>query len=285
MPQFTNQAQLSYNDSVVNSNIAVGEIIGVLSAVKTAVMDEYSRGSSVTYVISIVNSGDTPLTGITVTDDLGGYEYDAETLYPLTYVEGSVIAFINGSPAAPPTVSPGAPAVFSGINVPANGNYMIIYEAEVNQYAPLGIDGSIVNTAAVTGAGAATPVTASETITPRQEPELTITKSISPDQVTENSEVTYTFLIQNYGNTDADASDNAAVTDLFDPILTGLSVSFNSTPWAEPANYNYSEATGRFSTVPGQITVPAATFARSADGSFFVTPGAVELTVAGTISL
>ena len=152
MPQFTNQAQLSYNDSVVNSNIAVGEIIGVLSAVKTAVMDEYSRGSSVTYVISIVNSGDTPLTGITVTDDLGGYEYDAETLYPLTYVEGSVIAFINGSPAAPPTVSPGAPAVFSGINVPANGNYMIIYEAEVNQYAPLGIDGSIVNTAAVTGA-------------------------------------------------------------------------------------------------------------------------------------
>ena len=41
MAQFTNQAQLSYNDSVTNSNIAVGELLEVLSATKTAVIDEY----------------------------------------------------------------------------------------------------------------------------------------------------------------------------------------------------------------------------------------------------
>ena len=31
LAQFTNQAQLAYNDSVINSNIAVGEILEVLS--------------------------------------------------------------------------------------------------------------------------------------------------------------------------------------------------------------------------------------------------------------
>ena len=43
MAQFTNQAQLSYNDSVTNSNVAVGELLEVLSATKTAVISEYGR--------------------------------------------------------------------------------------------------------------------------------------------------------------------------------------------------------------------------------------------------
>ena len=75
MAQFTNQAQLSYNGSVVNSNIAVGEILEVLSASKTAVMDDYTRNDDVTYVISVVNSSTSPVTGLTVTDDLGGYAF------------------------------------------------------------------------------------------------------------------------------------------------------------------------------------------------------------------
>ena len=37
MAQFTNQAQLRYGNSVTNSNIAVGEILEVLSISKTAV--------------------------------------------------------------------------------------------------------------------------------------------------------------------------------------------------------------------------------------------------------
>jgi hypothetical protein len=37
--QFTNQAQLSYNNTVVNSNVVVGEILEVVSANKTAVVD------------------------------------------------------------------------------------------------------------------------------------------------------------------------------------------------------------------------------------------------------
>ena len=50
MAQFTNQAQLSYNNSVTSSNIAVGEIIEVLSATKTAVI-AYPSGSTTESVI------------------------------------------------------------------------------------------------------------------------------------------------------------------------------------------------------------------------------------------
>ena len=56
---------------------------------------------------------------------------------------------------------------------------------------------------------------------------LTISKSLSPSVVTENGQLTYTFIIENYGNTPAVATDNVIVTDMFNPILNPISVSFN----------------------------------------------------------
>ena len=71
MPTFTNQATLLYNTGVANSNIVTGEILRVLSATKTVLDTGYRPGSPVTYVVSIVNSGSTPYSNLTVTDDLG----------------------------------------------------------------------------------------------------------------------------------------------------------------------------------------------------------------------
>lgn len=71
MAQFTNQAQLSYNNAVKNSNIAVGEILEVLSATKTAVENAYGQNDTVTYVINIVNSGTLAFTGLNISDNLG----------------------------------------------------------------------------------------------------------------------------------------------------------------------------------------------------------------------
>ena len=73
MAQFTNQATLSYNGSVVNSNVAVGEILEALSAQKTAVRETYVAGDTITYVISLRNAGAAAWTGLTVSDDLGAY--------------------------------------------------------------------------------------------------------------------------------------------------------------------------------------------------------------------
>lgn len=284
MAQFTNQARLSYNNTVVNSNVAVGEILEALAATKTAVIDTYSRGDNITYVISAVNSGTTALNGLTLTDDLGGYTYDAQTLYPLSYVAGSLRVFVNGLLVPTPTVTAGPPLVISGLNIPAGGNIIVIYEAELTPFAPLDTVDSITNIATLSGAGIPTAVTVAETVTPTAEPELTITKSIEPVPVTENGVVTYTFVIQNYGNTPVVATDNATVSDLFDPILTNLAVIFNGTVWAEGTEYTYDQATGLFNTVQSQITVPAATYTRDpATGEVIITPGVSTLTVSGTI--
>ena len=71
MARFTNQAQLRYGNNVANSNIAVGEILEVLSATKTAVKNTYNQNDTITYVVSIVNSGNTAINGLTLSDNLG----------------------------------------------------------------------------------------------------------------------------------------------------------------------------------------------------------------------
>ena len=56
MATFTNQATLSYNGGSTNSNIITGEIIEVLTASKTAVVNTYRTPDKITYVISLINS-------------------------------------------------------------------------------------------------------------------------------------------------------------------------------------------------------------------------------------
>lgn len=284
MAIFTNQATLSYNDVVTNSNITTGQILETLTATKTAVVDTYTQGDSITYVISLVNSGPTPFTGITLTDDLGGYTFGTETLYPLTYVDGSALYYINGVLQPTPAVTAGPPLTVTGINVPAGGNATLVYETTVNQFAPLAEGATITNTATFQGGNLNTPITAEETVTAQARPNLTITKSLSPTTVTDNSRLTYTFVIQNYGNTEIVATDNAVITDTFNPILTDLVVTYNGATWTTPANYVYNEATGLFTTVAGQITVPAATFTQDPEtGVWLVNPGVTVVTVTGTV--
>ena len=282
MAIFTNQATLSYNGNSVDSNIAYGEILDVLTATKTAIEGAYTPGDTLTYVVTLRNTGVAALTALTVTDDLGGYAFNGATVYPLSYVAGSATLFVDGAPQAVPAVTAGPPLAVSGITVPAGGDAVLVYQAQVTAFAdPVG---TIDNTVTVTGAGLSAPVTATETVPAEQAPRLTISKSISPSQVVDNDRVTYTFVIQNYGSLAVVATDNAAITDQFDPILTNLTVTFMGTPWIQGTQYNYNEATGLFTTVPGQILVPAATYTQDpTTGVYAVTPGTVTLTVVGTI--
>lgn len=284
MAIFSNQATLTYNGSSTNSNIAYGEILDVLAATKTAIEGSYTPGQLVTYAVTLRNTGTAPLTGLIVTDDLGGYLFNGTTVYPLTYEAGSAALFANGVPQAAPTVAAGPPLVFSGITVPAGGDVVLVYQARANAYANPTAEGSILNTVTVTGDGLSAPVIATETVTAASAPELTISKSITPAQVVDNERVTYTFVIQNSGNQPVVATDNAAITDTFNPILTALAVTFEGTPWTQGVQYNYNEATGVFATVPGQILVPAATYTQDpVTGAYTVTPGIATLTVTGTI--
>ena len=177
MASFTNMATLSYNGSQINSNVVTGELRDALTITKTAVSGGYRPGDTVTYVVTLSNTG----------------------------------------------------------------------------------------TAA------------------RLEPELTISKALSPAVVTGNGPLTYTFTIRNTGNTALTGQEGAVITDTFDPILNITGVTFNGTAWTSPEDYTYDAATGAFATVAGKLTVPEATFTQNADGSWTVTPGQSVLTVTGTV--
>lgn len=285
MATFYNQATLSYNGNVRSSNITTGEIIEVLSAAKNAVLDNYSADNDVVYVISIVNNGNMAYNGITITDNLGSYSPSetAPAVVPLTYVTDSVNLYVNGVKQTAPTVSGTSPLVIENISVPANGNAVVIYSARPNQFAPPVTDGSITNNAVISGNNFA-DIPVSETVNPRNAADLSISKSLTPTEVEENGAVTYTFVIQNYGNTASEASDDVIFRDVFSPVLNSLTATFNGTPWTEGTNYTYDSTTGEFVTTDGQITVPAATFAQDAQtGAWTVQPGVSTLVIRGNI--
>ncbi len=283
MATFNNTATLSYNGQVTNSNVVTGEILESLSATKTLLGSNYGAGDTLTYVISIVNSASTPVSGLTVTDNLGAYTSDnGTTVYPLDYVEGTVRLYADGLLTTAPSVTAGSPIVFSGITVPANGNVILIYEAVVTAFAPLEEGGTITNEASVTGANISIPITATATAEAVNEPELTISKSVFPETVVEDGQITYTFVIQNSGNTPATVEDNVAVTDNFDPVLSDITVTLDGQTMPS-ADYTYNTTTGEFATVAGAITVPAATFELDESGRWVTTPGVAVLRVTGTV--
>lgn len=285
MAIFTNQATLSYRNTTVNSNVVSGEIVETLSITKNALLPTYDFGGDVVYVINITNIGNTAFQSLTLTDDLGAYEYGTQTLVPLTYTEGSVGYYVDGVLQPALTVADTSPLTLTGISVPAGGVATLIYRASVNGFAPLGDGGEIVNTATVSGGGLAEAVSGSETVSALLAPRLDITKAIDPVTVGVNGEITYTFTVYNYGGVATVAADDVIIRDVFEPILTDLTATYNGTAWVAGTDYTYNQGTGEFASVAGAITVPAASYNRDpVSGEWNVLPGQVVISVSGTVS-
>ncbi|MBD5081445.1 MAG: hypothetical protein HDT44_06735 [Ruminococcaceae bacterium] len=284
MATFYNKATLTYNNGSTDSNIVTGELAEVLSATKTALETDYDTDRPVTYLVSIVNSGATAVTGLTATDNLGEYTFGTGNLTPLTYVDGSLRYYVNGALQPAPTVTVTEPLTVTGISVPANGNALLIYKAYPNGFAPLGTGAEVTNTATISGASLPNDILATATVAHADDPDLSITKTLSPETVTENSEITYTFVIQNRGAAAADAAENVAISDTFNPVLNNITVTLDNAVLTEGTDYTYDETTGVFRTVAGRITVPAAAFTSDATtGAWSSTPGVAVLKVTGTI--
>lgn len=286
MALFTNQATLNFNGEIVNSNVAVGSIREILSASKTAVSPSYGtdRGSKVTFAVTVINSGTSPVTGVTVTDDLGGYLFGDGQVFPFDYVEGSAKLFQNGTAAASPAAAGGPPLVFSGITVPAEGNAVLVYEVLTTGYAPIGNEATVTNTVTVTGAGIVSGVTASATVGADASPSLTVEKTVSPVPVSENGSLTYSFTVKNGGTAAVTAADTLTLTDTFDPLLRNVTVTLDGTALTEGTDYSYDTASGLLTVNAGVITVDGAAFTQNAaTGEWSKTPGTALLTVTGDL--
>ncbi len=284
MATFFNQATLTYANGRVDSNIVSGELVEALSVTKTSNADSYRAGDEITYAVGIVNDSETASPVITITDDLGAFIFGNDRVYPLRYLEGSVILLINGVPAQAPAITDAEPLTVTGFTVPAGGNAVLIYTTEVTEFAPPDSTGVIENTVTLSGAGIGDDVTASASIPARGGAVLGITKDISPDRVTANSPITYTITVTNSGNEDAVATDDLTVTDVFDPVIRITSVTLNGEPLTEGTDYTYNEETGLFRTVQSRITVSAAAYTVDpVTGEYTVTPGRAVLVVNGIV--
>ena len=281
---FYNMATLSYSGGEVNSNVVTGRLEEVLTLTKTAVSAGYAAGGTVSYAVSISNSGTESFTGLTLEDDLGGYAFGTGTVYPLAYEAGSLRYYLDGVLQPAPAVTAGPPMTVSGLTVPAGGSAMVLYEARVTRYAPLASESTVVNTASVTGGGLTAPVTDTAEVGALGRPDLCISKSLSPTVVAENGRLTYTFVIQNSGNTAVTAADDLVLRDTFNPVLRDITVTFNGTAWTEGTEYTYSPADGKFATVAGRLTVPAGTFTQDpVTGAWSGEPGVSTLVISGTV--
>ncbi len=286
MATFTNQATLTYRGNTVNSNIVAGEIIETLSVDKTSLTATYDPSGNIVYVVNFTNSGTTALNNMTFTDNLGEYTVGGVgNVTPLSYVGGTVNYYINGVQQATPVVGNTDPLTLTGISLPAGAVGTLVYQTNVNEFAPLATGGTINNIASFSGGGLTEAVTDDATVTVSDVPRLDITKAVTPATVGPNGQLTYTFTVLNYGNTATVAGDNVAINDTFDPILDPITVTYNGTTWTAGTEYTYNSVTGEFNTVAGYIVVPAATYTQDpATGAFSITPGSAVVTVTGTVA-
>jgi len=284
MALITNQAALTYQGVTVHSNITTGRLMQALTAEKTAVDGTYTLGDEISFAISLMNAGTAELENLTVTDNLGAFQLESETLYPLAYQTGTLRYFINGVLQPAPALASEAPLTVGGITVPAGGCAMLLYEAVVTELADRQAGACITNTAVITGAGLSDPVSAQETIYAQEAPELSITKAMNPTLVQAGGQVCYTLTVLNTGNQPVAAADGAVVSDTFTPVLKNLNVTLDGETVQRGVQYSYDEQSGLFATLPGAIAVDAATFAQDpATGAWTVTPGAVSIVVTGTL--
>lgn len=282
----TNQASIAYEyngqSASAQSNVATVTLSDPLRVEKISLPSVYRAGEEITYSLSFENDGPGALNGITVTDDLGSYTAGGVTVTPLTYLPPALL-LIDGISAGNITPVVGEEGItFTVPALAAGSRAQILYRAYVNGNAPLEIGASITNTAQVSAAGLGAPVSDSNTITADEYAAVTITKSMTPGAQGGAQTLTYTFVINNYGNAPA---ENIVLSDAFDPAPESITLQLNGV--TQPAtDYTYVDGV---LTYPAEnaslmLSLPAATITQDpATGEVSVVPSSLTVTVVGVL--
>ena len=286
MAQITNQANLSFRygnatGSAV-SNIATATLLDPLSVEKTSVDVTYRADDRLTYVLSLQNNGSATVTNINLVDNLGTYTLpNGTSVTPLTYGDSAAL-YIDGVYVSPVTGTETLNSVtFTIPSLAPGANALIIYQALVNEYAPLSSGSDIVNTVTVTAPSIGSPITDTNTVTAENYAEIVIQKDMSPDPVSDGDILTYTFTVTNTGNTPA---TGVVLTDAFNPAPSNITVTVDGQP-VPATDYTYESGLLTLPTGPSyEMTVPAATITENPEtGVVTVVPGVLMITVSGTL--
>jgi hypothetical protein len=77
---------------------------------------------------------------------------------------------------------------------------------------------------------------------------------------------------------------NKATYNMSIVVFADKTVTYNGTAWTEGVNYTYDPTSGLFTTLPGQITVPAAAYTQDpTSGAWSVTPGTAIISITGNV--
>ncbi len=287
MPTIENFATVSYTSGGVTetkvSNLAEIGLESAISFTKTTLGDTYTEDSVITYILSITNTSTSPISNVSISDDLGTFVLGTLELTPLTYAPPALLLIDGQDVSAQLTVDSTntESLVFTFPTLPAGATANIVYRAIVNEYAPLDVESTIINTATLTSDSDCADGTATATITVGSGANVSVFKQMSPNPVVCGDTVTYTIRIYNYGNT---AAENVVLTDTFNPAPSDITVSRDGVLLIG-TDYTYINGT---LTVPAtqtsSVSVPPATFTRDPEtGVVTVTPGMIEYVITGTI--
>lgn len=287
MATIENFATVSYTSGGVSetkvSNLAEIGLESAISFTKATLGDTYSEDSVITYILSMSNTSSSPISNVSVSDDLGSFVFNTSELSPLSYASPALLLIDGQDVSAQLTTDTTDPQLitFSFPTLPAGATANIVYRASVNEYAPLDVGATITNTATLTSDSDCADGSASATITALSAANVSVFKQMSPNPVVCGDTVTYTIRVYNYGNIEA---EDLVLSDTFNPAPTSVTVSRDGTLLLA-TDYTYTDGTLTVpSTADSPVSVPAATFTRDATtGIVTVTPGIVEYVVTGVI--
>lgn len=170
-----------------------------LQVMKAVQNETFNAGDTISFIITIKNTGVGYFSGLRVVDNFGGADY-------LEYVVGSGAIYKNGSIEKPETVSC-VPLVFSLTPLLPNESVILTYLCKVRNNIPLSVQ-NINSSVEVTGYTNNSTITnvASVVVNRAKTAELKIVKSASANSVVGGEIFSYYLTIENEGLVDAEIS-------------------------------------------------------------------------------
>ncbi|MBQ8425408.1 MAG: DUF11 domain-containing protein [Clostridia bacterium] len=258
-----------------SSNVATTNLITeyAISGYKESLNSTFRAGENITYYIHISNDGTSPLYNVTVSDNLGG------TGSPLTFIDSSAVLNINGTNTTiiPTSVNPLTFVLPTPLS--AGDLATLTYIARVNSGISETIT-EITNAATIqanegssTGQIIQVTPTPSVTIPLEDYADVSMTKSVSTNEITVGETFSYTITLSNSGNLDA---TGVVITDVLPAnfVISSITTLTNGVLTTfETGDYTLDPTTNTL-TLPNTssaltITVPAST--TTGDGTTIVT--------------